>query len=288
MASSQNGFFLFVPHKAASVFVGDLFGHIAQGIGLIRHDLDLQCFKTGEDKAVLYRKMTPQINETSCYCGPMRGVQMALDSFDMAGKPSIIHLRDPRDCLVSFYFSQAYSHTLKADSSAQEKILSNREEALATSIDDYVLKKAEEGLYKDFLDGALALHQNPNAATCLSRYEEMIVAAPFWLIDLIAFLDIPVDTPAVAEALLNLDFSVKKENKNSHMRQVSSGDFRRKLKPETQKALTAHYAPYLEAFGYMEEQNFSRLWSPEPFLIIGNYFAKKAAEAARLDAASTA
>jgi hypothetical protein len=83
----------------------------------------------------------------------------------------------------------------------------------------------------------------------VSKYEEMVSDFNDWLDRLSDFtrcnnlLDLKNRIQAHAK------FDVK-EDKFNHKRQVSPGDFRRKLSPQTQRALTKRLAPVLQNFGY--------------------------------------
>ncbi len=59
------------------------------------------------------------------------------------GGRKILFVRDPRDVLVSEYFSNAYSHSLPQTAPETSEIASERERAIATNINEYVLSRAK-------------------------------------------------------------------------------------------------------------------------------------------------
>jgi hypothetical protein len=176
----------------------------------------------------------------------------------------LLHLRDPRDVLVSMFFSYCFYHPGK-EAPGEGK----RAEVAERGIDNFVLDMAQstsapiEGDYgtqasmwdvtgniRQRYDNYLTqLYGRPN--TVFVRYEDMILDPSAWL-------------TAVAEAyecrsknlLQGLENNIlsapapSQENKSEHRRQVLPEDFRRKLDPVTIETLNDIFGPVLEAFNY--------------------------------------
>jgi hypothetical protein len=56
---------------------------------------------------------------------------------------NIFFLRDPRDVLVSAYYSFAYSHSIPKHDQSRSRLLEMRERVLSSTIDDYCLREAD-------------------------------------------------------------------------------------------------------------------------------------------------
>lgn len=194
-------------------------------------------------------------------CGPLRGF---IPFPQLAEAKALLHVRDPRDVLVSMFFSYCYSHKGQIPGDT-----GYRREAAERGIDWFVAHLSEAdpleiqgdygtgaGLvdlignvrqrYQDYAERLMPLPQ-----TTLLKYEDMMDRPDVWieglsnalgLADASGFEEI-IGTDSQAGAAAN-------EDQWAHRRQATPGDYRRKLKPETVDRLNDLYAPYLDAFGY--------------------------------------
>ncbi|MGD1921366.1 MAG: sulfotransferase domain-containing protein, partial [Pleurocapsa sp.] len=111
-------------------------------------------------------------------------------------RKKIFLVRDPRDAIVSEYFSVAYSHSLPKASDSNEKgaredILRRRDESKFQEVDEYVLKNAAH-MNKTIMDYVNALSvDDPNLK--IYRYEDVITQKRPWIKDMAQFLalDLP-------------------------------------------------------------------------------------------------
>ncbi len=153
-----------------------------------------------------------------------------------------------RDCIVSNFYSVAYSHRLPGDGSVREQFVEARQRIQAGSIDRYV----EEVMAVDSPFARIGVlrqicEKRPDAV--LSRYEEMVTDFPAWLDSLLAAVGLTIPKKLRDDLLAEAEFDVS-EDKFRHKRQVVPGDFRRKLGPEMQARVTERYRIDLEYFGY--------------------------------------
>lgn len=160
---------------------------------------------------------------------------------------AVVQLRDPRDCITSLFFSLRSSHVPPEDPAKREAFLKRREALAAQDIDRFALAQAP--LYRERMR-ILATIAEAHDDLLLLRYEEMVGDTARWLERIAGFLDQPL-TPALRAGLGDsLDFSVAGEDAARHKRQVTPGDHRRKLRPETVAAMNAVLAEELARFGY--------------------------------------
>lgn len=163
----------------------------------------------------------------------------------------LLLVRDPRDALVSEYFSVAYSHSLPpadnaSDGGVREGLLRRREEARAQTVDDFVLQASRS--YVKQLKPLLCLKDDPLLA--LYRYEDVVLNKRPWIQDLADRLGLDLE-PSTLEAILEVvDVLPTAERPTEFVRRVVPGDHREKLSAESIKVLDNIFADFLTAFGY--------------------------------------
>jgi hypothetical protein len=160
----------------------------------------------------------------------------------------VLMLRDPRDVLVSTYFSSAYSHGMpKHNSELKQKMITKRKEVLQMTIDEFVLKHALGTLhqYQEYVQNCL---HRPNVL--FLQYENMVSDFEEWMQKLLMFLELDVPQEIVDQIISEADFTVQEENIHAHKRQVTPGDHKRKLKPETVRELNKIFSDVLRELDY--------------------------------------
>jgi len=155
--------------------------------------------------------------------------------------------RDPRDALVSQYFSDAFSHRLPGgDGAARARFEEKRAATRATPINDWVLAQAPSFAatvmpYAALLDDPLTLRL---------RYEEQVFDKPGLARALAGHLRWSAAPAAVARVVELLDEVPADDDPARFVRQVTPGDHRRKLRPRTVAALNAALAEPMKMLGY--------------------------------------
>jgi len=165
----------------------------------------------------------------------------------------ILVVRDPRDVLVSGYFSRAFSHPLPpSESDKRTKFEENRQQAQATKIDEYVLENSEKvhDIYADYIQHLLK--KNTHVYVC--KYEEMITDFEKWLTDLLEYTELEI-TPELKQQLISEHQAKtpKKEDYNQHLRKGKAGDYKTKLEAETIDNLNIKFKEILYYFDYQQQ-----------------------------------
>ncbi|TND09668.1 MAG: Uncharacterized protein FD123_1025 [Bacteroidetes bacterium] len=150
----------------------------------------------------------------------------------------ILVLRDPRDILVSHYFSTRFSHPTQ-----NMDFFSLKEKANSMTIDEYVLFIADD--FRQRYEKYLGMIGKENVL--FLRYEDMITAPVDFEERIRTFLGMPVEK---GELVREEDFQLEQENPQAHKRYVQSGDHIRKLKPETIEKLNGIFGKVLVPLGY--------------------------------------
>lgn len=229
--------------RSASMFIYDLASELSEMKGIQFTSLN------GENAVTFDYLITPDNwNHITGCVAPMRSM---IDVPGIEHDSVILHLRDPRDLLTSWYYAIAYSHQFE-DNLTPEM----RERYLKLGIDEAMFES--EYLGKVLFDAILNMYRRyhrsligkPNVT--FVTYEELVSDYLGWLRKVI-----PVFKFENEEEVLQLmldkhkdSFKVESEDLYSHKRQIIPGDHRRKLKPETVDFLNEQFREVLELFGF--------------------------------------
>ncbi len=241
--SSHPSIIFFTTQKCASRYVDSIIHRLVTTAGMVHADYD--AYVTMVKMPVEVRPFSSEANMRQAfqpqgyYYGPIgtyRGIP-DLDQYRV-----VLQLRDPRDMLTSLYFSTVFSHAI-----INPKMIRRRKEALGMDIDRYVLHTAKDYLKIFGQYGNLLLGRK---SVLFLRYEEMVSDFPNWLDRLSVHVNLGVKKHTLELIKKTADFSITKEDKFSHRRQIRPGDYLRKLRPETIRQLNERLEPILNLLGY--------------------------------------
>ncbi len=162
---------------------------------------------------------------------------------------TVVMLRDPRDVLVSGYYSYKISHKMPPSQSKASDFEVFRARVQSQTVDEYVIEMSEDTRWR--MQQYLDLRKTGPGVTIL-RYEDMIADFPAWLNRLLEHCQWKI-SPSLKEKLLHEAMqakSSKKEKTTSHKRQVFPGDHKRKLEPQTIDHLNNYFSSILNELGY--------------------------------------
>lgn len=241
--TSNKNILFFTVHKAASMFIYKICHDLSKEAGVkyysVNHNkYNRYYFDTEETNLADINEWK---NKTGCFA-PLRyyfKIPQGLNA------DIILHLRDPRDVLVSLYFSEAYSHNafkgvFDLDKSARNKIVD-------MGIDQFVLEKAVlfNEKYTEYQDLLL----RPGAI--LVKYEDMVLNFPDWLNKVAKGFNI--GNKRFIHRMLRKykgEFEVKKENIYTHKRKIVPGDYEEKLQQDTIMELNSIFSNNLKRYDY--------------------------------------
>jgi hypothetical protein len=240
--------FFFTVHKCASVYVGNLLKKIASDSGITPLDFEAYFFSGGN---VRTNKKNPGFNDEvfkkkGYLYGPFREYRSTIANIE--DYKILLFLRDPRDVLVSFYYSVAFSHGIPSrNRKMASHLLQMRENAQNMSIDSFVVDNADLFLcrYQSYCQKLL------NAENVFfSKYEEMVSDFDKWLAQIINFVGIKCSSNTKKEIICAATLPLQQEDQYRNKRQVTPGDHKRKLRIETIEKLNAKFAEILEILDY--------------------------------------
>ena len=235
--------------KAGSVLLDSIMHAVSDHIGVTYVSLMGTFFNMGLAEQDV-PEATSRVFADHGYCfGGFRAFPKTFEIPNLSTKESILLVRDPRDMLVSHYFSMRSSHPDPGKVLTTSRTsLPRRDKALVMSADEYALDMAN--YYVRRLDRYIdALKANRDRFT-LFRYEDVIFNKRSWVADICSALDWDVPARVINRIADRNDIVPRAEDEAKHIRQVTPGDGMRKLQPETVEKLNNLFAKQLDYFGY--------------------------------------
>jgi hypothetical protein len=179
--------------------------------------------------------------------GGFRSLPPALagcEGFKKARK--VLLVRDPRDVLVSEYFSNAYSHSLPVAGQGASRFASERERARSIEISDYVSDRLEP--LRATCAPFLALKDDPSVK--VFRYEDVIFAKDRLIEDVCRFFDWNVTEQRIGQILSWADKRPDVERPTEFVRRVTPGDYESKLPAALNARIADEMSEFMRVFGY--------------------------------------
>lgn len=162
--------------------------------------------------------------------GPLRG------PFSLGHDPRfrrIVFIRDPRDTLVSMYYSMGWSHPLPPDPERAELFLALRERARRLGIDGFAIDQAYSWLapllaqYRQMATGA-------NEWLAVFRYEDLITRPQATVTAMLDMISGGLAGGPTTESILDGERFVRSANvDNHHQRNGAAGQYLQELLPST-------------------------------------------------------
>ncbi len=247
--SQQQSILVFTLEKSASVYISGIFKRLTEHAGMTHIDFGSYFWRKGDPPQGVYEPPGSggDIYKTKGYCfGPFRILINAVPDYN--NYKIILHLRDPRDVLVSAYFSYFYNHYFPLANRRYSKFLWEQvKKAWRLKIDRYVLAAAPQMCkrYQAYCRKFLG-----KSNVLFVKYEEMVTDFCGWINKIINFSGLDIKEGFLKALIAEADFGVGKEDIYSHRRQVTPGDYKRKLKRETIAELDGIFAEVLKDLGY--------------------------------------
>lgn len=172
--------------------------------------------------------------------------QQLLDNKNLQRKKIIFYIRDPRDILVSMYYSFGFTHTLSPNPPIRQYQEERRQRIQQLTIDQYALETAPQLLEK-FNRLIQLIHHHPPSDTLLLRYEDMVDRFDPFYTQLSGFITVK---RTLREELFQQSRPPETEQLSQHKRKGTPGDFMEKLDQKTLPELDRILEPILNKFQY--------------------------------------
>ena len=241
-----DSFFIFSLHKAGSTLLNNILEKCCIYNEIPYVNFPGECFKRGIPFLEVDQD-TIDYFESRGYCyGGFRLLTPLFKDFDFVPYKKIYLIRDPRDIVVSFYYSMLKSHPIPKEGALSEKIKESRERLMNVDINDYVLKLAPV-----ILERIEGMQQVSQERMKLYRYEDIIFKKKEWIKDMMAFLDLDLKEVQIDKIISKHDIIPAKEDQSKHIRKVTPGDHKEKLNKNTIEELNRIFHKPLVKYGYL-------------------------------------
>ncbi len=247
--SNQQSVLFFTTQKTASSGVNKLFDFINREF-LNMQIVDVSGFaynlSSDEESSTLFRYRQNLFRSKGFIYAPVRDY---VPLGDLELYRVLLFLRDPRDVLVSSYFSLKKSHVVPQNKERRAHFLNLRNYISGISVDEHVRL-----MYPFFLSKYthyLALYRT-NSSLSLLRYEDMINKSDEWADALLKSLDLVPDVASIegVKQAMGLDQPLPSPNEAKHIRSKKPGDYRDKLSEDSINFLNVVFGDVIRGFGY--------------------------------------
>lgn len=235
--------------KAGSVLLDSIMRPLSDHIGVTYVSLMGNFFNMGLAEQDV-PEATSRVFADHGYCfGGFRAYPKTFEIPNLSTKKSTLLVRDPRDMLISHYFSMRSSHPdPRKVLTTSRTSLPRRDKALVMSADEYALDLA--GYYVRQFDRYIDVLDANRDLFTLFRYEDVIFNKRSLVADICSAFDWDASPRVINKIADKNDIVPRAENEAKHVRQVTPGDGMRKLQPETIEKLSDLFAKQLDYFGY--------------------------------------
>ncbi|MDM7958654.1 MAG: sulfotransferase domain-containing protein [Synechococcus sp. WH 8007] len=233
-------------HKAGSTIADKIFCKFISAKGMAIDRIAASVPSSPLSEREVFINYQNSIKKTGFYYGIARGTYVS-ELPVIKNLKTLVQVRDPRDCLTSAYFSFKISHRPPKNPDKLKQFMERRSELENLDIDQYVLRSMKGYEYRmQILSNIIQDHDD----ILVLKYEDMVLNTEKWLDDISKFLDQPITSKLRTQLADDIDFSVSSENINKHKRQVTPGDYLRKLKSQTIDKLNEGLRDPLNWFDY--------------------------------------
>lgn len=241
--------FAFSIHKAGSSLMNQMISEACSIAGIPAANIPSALFKAGiPDKVWNADSDLPRLVVPGrIYYGFRYLPDMLLDpTLRLREKRSVLLVRDPRDALVSQFFSFDRRHGSHRPPDNNQETFRHAVKNDDIGIDEYVVRFAANHLdklnvYLEQLDFGMVL---------LRRYEEVYFDKLKFLTDIFSHFEIEVPGSVIGHVAATNDIRPAREDPRRHVRKGEPGDHRLKLRPETIIKLNKLFGATCVHYGY--------------------------------------
>ena len=245
-AADIESFFVFSMHKTGSTLLNEMLVDVCRIANVPIFSPEQIEFRNGLPLGELDLSVQSWFRRPGyCFSG-FRTFPKYLEGVDLTPIRKIFLIRDPRDMVVSRYYSTKISHPI-ASGELGEKMKELRERVASMGVDEYCLWYSNIISFQ-FTDYAKNIF-DANLKVC--RYEDVIFEKRKWLADTLEYAGIKILDSQIHEVADKHDVVPDVEDETKHIRRVIPGDHKNKLKPETIEQLNIIFADMLKRFNYV-------------------------------------
>lgn len=242
-------FFIFGLHKCGSTLMNQIFIDICSQLEIPCIAIPYLAFKQGIPGGVWGKceKLNSLIIDGYCYRGFRNYPVFLRENKLITKRKKILLVRDPRDAIVSAYFSFANSHRQPGKGKALTQFLERREQLKTLDIEAYVLEQSNQ-VKRDF--NHYNEYLTTNSLLKVYRYEDIIFDKESWIKDMLKFLNLSLNNTQISRIAEKHNIVPQAEDVSQHVRKVKPGDHKEKLSSECIAKLNDILGEVLERYDY--------------------------------------
>jgi hypothetical protein len=254
-------FYVFAMHKSGSTLLNKMLDTAFIRVGVPQIAIPDVAFAAGLPDDPILNPEEIIFDSGYCYRG-FRIFPSYLRNFDITKNKKILLVRDPRDMIVSHYFSMSQSHVIPDSGPVRDELISLRDSIKEVNIDDFCLQysevlKDEFKSYRTVFESELRVY----------RYEDIIFKKLDWLNDMLWYLGFGLSSDDRNRIVEENDIRPATERPQEHIRQVTPGNHRKHLSDMTVQRLNSEFRDILDQFGYNDGPRSARNWSTSGFTV---------------------
>jgi hypothetical protein len=238
-----DAFYLFAMHKSGSTLLNRMMNFALIRSKVPQIAIPEVAFAAGLPENDILNPEEFIFERGYCYRG-FRVFPGYLRGFDLSEKKKVLLVRDPRDMVVSYYFSMAKSHVIP-QGAIRDQMLALRRTAENLDIDEFCLNHAQF-FRREFLSYQHLFRSDIR----IYRYEDIIFAKEEWLREMLDYFGVSIESDHVARIAAENDVRPQEERPHEHIRQVTPGNFRKHLSKTSIERLKVEFEEILNQFEY--------------------------------------
>lgn len=238
--------------KAGSTLLNRVMTPLFEHVGLTPFSLHQTFRQMGLEPKFYPKDVSPLFADKGyAYIG-FRGWNNRYPVPECASGRTVFLVRDPRDMIVSKYYSEAFSHRppgTQVDDTLAKRFEERRRELQSQSVDEYVVSDAAAVLrsYRRTLEKLESIEYRT------WRYEDVIFDKLRWVQDMLDYLQLEVPDGVVTRVVARNDIRPAAEVADQHVRKVTPGDHRTKLTHATINKLNEIFSDILDQYNYITD-----------------------------------
>lgn len=241
--------FLISLPKAGSTLLNRIMRPLCKTAGLTPFSIHNKLWEMGLNPDTVSGDIPSLFNERGYVYLGFRGWDPQYPIPACASGRTVFLMRDPRDMAVSQYFSEAFSHKppgTGTDGKLARQFETRRQEIRQQGIDEYTLTMAPtiRTIHDRTFDKLQTVEHR------VWRYEDVVFDKIRWVHEMLDYLNLDVPDQIVERVVAENDIRPDSEARDQHVRKVTPGDHRNKLRPETIAALNETFADILSHHQY--------------------------------------
>ena len=247
--SRERRTFVFGVHKSGSTLLDKVVHRVCAIGGVPYANIESQIFQQGVPLHQLGINDWSFIEQSGVVYSGFRSLWIDPAALSADSVRSLLLVRDPRDALVSYYFSDKQSHGIP-NGKVAAAMKSNRMMLQATDGPEDAREYLESRASHLRRSIRRYLGELPETNTTILRYEDIIFYKEAFVAFVAQFLGADISLSSVQDTAASVDEVPLTERPDKHVRSVIPGNHRRHLSRSTINWLNSFFAYELDTLGY--------------------------------------